>query len=568
MSAVLGHQPRDNGGGLRLLDQLLLRATNVGRNDVHLRLHASLKESQCPVMDLLHLRWDMLATLDLHVSSSDLRRGRAISHGQWRELSRALCEPAPALHTLVLQARSFAYRIADRAAEKLYLRSEVLGGGQFPATLKTLVLRDVLLRTSNSRPYLAFRGVKRFSYTASWKRVLTDSHLRFILESMPALEELWLDFHKFVLSDRDKGKDNRSSEGRESDGAKELVPLKVGKLRRVDLLRLRSGMDKMALMLQNVPHIEVHETTMITSGASVLDVWPAAELRLTLSLNHLRIQGTGVATGPGSSDTSGTDTEADTIDEDAAHKPVRSFTLHTVRTDWPFGGALSNTGTSWSHLRATHAAHVVSLALAESEWDAFLGLPPLPALRELRIVLSACCEILCSDVAGIFASPLAPHTRPLPSLQLLALCSGTRYWAAGDADCDAERMMGLRLCFVHDTLQESGYITQTFVSSTIALTDVESLVRALLPPGSRLPVLELAGIDAIADPDPGAAWCRLLDEVVDEVQCVKNPVRRLVEDCRQPDPWGAGYTPDFVREVRDSFRGSDLPCPMYLPPLC
>ena len=29
-------------------------------------------------------------------------------------------------------------------------------------------------------------------------------------------------------------------------------------------------------------------------------------------------------------------------------------------------------------------------------------------------------------------------------------------------DCDAERMMGLRLCFVHDTLQEPGYITVNY----------------------------------------------------------------------------------------------------------
>ncbi|KAH7090991.1 hypothetical protein BKA62DRAFT_724397 [Auriculariales sp. MPI-PUGE-AT-0066] len=455
---------------------------------VQTSVHDESAGSQCVHLALLTRYWKHLRTLDLTVWSSDLLRGRALTQTE--------------LHTLVLDVRAFSHHFTDRVTEKLYLRYDVLGGNRIHKTLQDLAICDVLLRSGASSGrvyYSAFRGVRRFCYTATWKRLLKESHLRFLIDQMPALEELWMNFHKFQMSGIAEA---------DEDQTKEVRPMNVGRL---------------------LPHIKVHATTG-SLEPEIYNLWPNSKLRLVFSLNRLRIEGTA-----SNKVSSGTDTDSDTP---GSSRQMGTFALHTTTT------------------------RITALTLAECEWERLHSLPLLPSLAELSIVLSVCCEPLHNDGTSIFVMRHEPHAFAMPALRRLELCSGARWWPRDDTREGSTMLLCERYHF-HGLLTTIQSASEESRDCTIALEDLLSVLRALLGPGQRLPLLVLAGITTLADVEPGLALCEILREVADDVEMTSHPHRELVEDCRQPDPWDVAMLPRWVQRVKDSWEGCELPHPSY-----
>ena len=384
------------------------------------------------------------------------------------------CNPSTASH---LERLSLALD-ASQQGNTWILPSEFLCGNL--GCLKSCRLQLVSLLPEF--PYPAFANLREFSYFGMQSSELhAFNFVRTLIYSMPNLETLGLSQLGFAY------------DGLPTD----VAPLEAPNLRFVCTQHIWRGAVELARLLIHVPVVlYVDNAPSDVDVGSLLEVWPKENLALAIRNGQHHVQGLPLRD----------DGEA----QSSAVASGQSFQFSIWSGTWTVSGfeklALSN----------EHMCRVTLLSIHERQWESiFDALLHLPCLAVLSIVLSICAEErqAIGDDSGIFWSDMVAGQSPDP------ICSLKRFLALKELNIYAGESLWLpveeRLRCVHgvETKSSCACITGT----TIALCDVADFIRRMpLSPGMRLKHVNIHGVEAVVDVEPGDALCDLLT-IVDEV---------------------------------------------------
>jgi len=383
------------------------------------------------------------------------------------------CDPSAAPH---LERLSLALGTSQQGNTWI-LPSEFLCGNL--GRLKSCRLQLVSLLPEF--PYLAFANLREFSYFGVHSSELhTFRFLRTLICSMPNLETLGLSQLGF------------SHDGSLADSA----PLDALNLRFVCTQHIWCGAVELARLLINVSVVLYLDNTPSDVG-SLFEVWPTEDLALAIRDGQHHFQGLPL--------------REDAEDALSAAASKQSFQFSIWST-----GAWTLSGLEKLSLADEHACRITLLSIHERQWESiFDALPHLPCLSVLSVVLSICAEERQSigDDSGIFWSDMVAGQSPD------TIGSPTRFLALKELNIYAGESLWLpveeRLCCLHGVKTQLSCACVT--GTTIALCDVADFIRRMpLVPAMRLKRVNLHGIEAIVDVEPGKALCDLLT-IVDEV---------------------------------------------------
>jgi len=418
----------------------------------------------------------------------------------WRHedvLWTLMCQEAPSLQRLSLTAPSLANSITILMTS---LPREFLG--EATGQLQSLYLQNIIVRHNVVYPALA--GLREFNYVASTYAihdVMSSSALQGILCNMPQLERFGLASVGFALDT--------------------LQPVLCHhRLDNVKTEHIWTGLGGLAQFFRYVPKVQFsgnHE-----GGTTVFDHRPQGDIILFLVLGEI-------------------------IAQPDIPDPPYTLRLRGSGT-WTPGGSFITS----MLVPNVHADRIVSLSMREDQWNFAHGLPRLPRLCNLSIVLRTCFNDDWSDLDvwwnfNIPAHDKQPWQTAFDNLRNITLYSGVQRSISTGLIQSCLHPPGIKPCCC-----SNGY--------TISLRDVTDFVRSLqLPDDRRLSRLLLCGFDAIVDVEPGISLCALL-KLVDDVDA---------EDITLPGEFRVGDVAigerlretQMTKEMHNIFDGMDVPIP-------
>ncbi|KAH7097771.1 hypothetical protein BKA62DRAFT_815152, partial [Auriculariales sp. MPI-PUGE-AT-0066] len=456
------------------LERTLLRAQS---RPIHISVRKALQPSSLSLWRMFAdmKLMDRIITLQLAVwvpaiwSLTDSRSSHQTMtavKSQRSEMWHFLSQPAPLLQTVEL--------VGAAEADEEYLPEHVFDG--HAPQLHSLWLKSLVLAPGGHYPALA--AITTFNLDGFWNRTLTEQQLRSVLQCMPLIKFLGLEFQTYNPMPGPSKRVDRTNRG----------------LLRVTLSGFMFGLHAIFGLIAGRASFEVNVNTQTYTGDRPFRLCNAKIVGITFGASCTRLHGVSKCPSTGC---------------------LRRCTINCQPILRPYTPELPLS----TVFPSQDSVKIYSVTIHESQWGILEEhIRAFAHTEELCIILSTCYEHAIGNFSEVFM-PTAknPNFHSLfPSLRRLRLCSGEPFWwpLSQRPTCYAYNLQGESLNPANDCGCRRGCV--------VSLIDVTCLVARLIPPESRLEELIFSGIEHVAGPDPASELCRLL-RMVDSLNATLHP---------------------------------------------